>query len=80
MEFLQINQDNVKVILELFSKAVDSEGFITEIKTGKRLICPYSKENIKVDNFSILPGTVTFVNNYPFCFAEHITTHKQEVS
>ena len=75
MKFIQINQENKNAILELFGKTVDNEGFIIEKMTGKRLICPYSEEIIKVDNFSILPGSATFVNNKSFCFAEHMVSH-----
>ncbi len=76
MEFLQINSSNKEVILELFNKAIDNDGFIVEKKTNNKIICPYSKELIHSDSFSILPGSAIFVNNLSYCFAEHITTHK----
>ena len=76
MKYIQINDSNKEVILELFNKAVDTEGFITEKKTRKRLICPYSQQNIKANSFSILPGSATFVNNKSYCFAEHIVVHQ----
>ena len=72
MEYVQVTNDNKSVILELFSKQTDNEGYITEKKTGKRLICPYSKKEIKVESFSVLPGSAIFVNNEPYCFAEHL--------
>ena len=75
MEFLQVSSSNKEVILELFSKVIDKEGFIVEKKTGKRIHCPYSKEEINSDNFSIIPGSAIFVNNLSYCFAEHITTY-----
>jgi len=75
MKYIQVKETNVDVILELFSKEKDPEGFIIEKKTKKRLICPYTREAIRANNFSILPGSATFVKNEPFCFAEHITTH-----
>lgn len=75
MEFLQVTPSNKEVILELFSKQIDKEGFIIEKKSGNRIICPYSKQEIRSDNFSILPGSATFVNNFSYCFAEHVTTH-----
>jgi len=75
MEYVQITPSNKETILELFSKAVDDEGYVVEKKTGKRLVCPYSKQEIHSDVFSILPGSATFVNNLSYCFAEHITTH-----
>ena len=76
MEYLQVTSSNKKTILELFSKDTDSNGFIIEKKSGKRVICPYSKQEIHSDSFSILPGSATFVNNMSYCFAEHITTHR----
>jgi len=76
MEYVQITVSNVNTILELFKKMVDKEGFIIEKKTGKRLVCPYSNENIPVTDFSILPGSATFVRNKSYCFAEHLVLHE----
>lgn len=76
MEFLQVTPLNKEVILELFSKEIDQDGFIIEKKSGKRIVCPYSKQEIHSNSFSILPGSATFVNNKSYCFAEHITTHR----
>lgn len=75
MEFLQVTPSNKEVILELFSKKIDKEGFIIEKKSGNRVTCPYSNQEIHSTSFSILPGSATFVNNLSYCFAEHITTH-----
>ncbi|MCX6821811.1 MAG: hypothetical protein NTW30_03460 [Candidatus Aenigmarchaeota archaeon] len=76
MQYIQIDDSNRKIILELFNKSIDKEGFIIEKRTGKRLVCPYSKKNIQKNSFSILPGSATFVNNEIYCFAEHIVTHR----
>ena len=75
MELLQITPSNKSIILELFNKEIDEKGFIIEKKTKKRLKCPYSKQAIHSEDFSILPGSAIFVNNLAYCFAEHITTH-----
>lgn len=75
MDVIEITEDNREVILDLFDKGVDSEGYIIEQRTGNRLMCPYSKQEIKVDSFSILPGSCTFINNSPYCFTEHMVDH-----
>ncbi len=71
MEYFRITEDNMESVLELFNKIADSEGYIIEKNTGKKLICPYTHEPIKASNFSILPGSAIFVNNKSFCFSEH---------
>jgi len=76
MQYLQITDSNRNTILELFNKSVDSKGWLVEKKTGKNLVCPYSKELIHVSNFSILPGSTTFVNNRFYAFAEHRVSHE----
>lgn len=76
MDTIKINNSNKAAILELFSKEVDNEGFIIEKKTKKRLVCPYSKEEISENEFSILPGSAIFVNNYPYCFTEYLAKHR----
>jgi len=77
MEYIQVNDSNKGVILKLFGKSLDDDGFIIEKKTKNKLTCPYSKEHIHGNNFSILPGTATFVNNKSYCFAEHIVSHSK---
>ena len=48
IKYIQINDSNREVILELFNKSIDGEGFIIEKKTQIRLTCPYSKQNIRL--------------------------------
>lgn len=71
MKYFQINDSNRGTILELFDKDTDTEGYIIEKETGKKLKCPYSNENIKLSDFSILPSSAIFVNNKSYCFSEH---------
>ena len=78
MEFLNIDDDNVNTILELFNKSRDKEGFVIEKRTGKKIECPYTKRFIHYKNFSILPGSATFVNNEIYSFAEHFVRHNSK--
>ena len=78
MLFIQITSEKLSVILNLFSKKLDNEGFICEEKSGNLLKCPYTTKKIHSNNFSILPGSAIFVNNSPFVFAEHIATQMQK--
>ncbi|MFA4855245.1 MAG: hypothetical protein WC634_01485 [archaeon] len=76
MEIIKIDESNREAILDLFSKSIDNEGYITEKKTGKKLVCPYSNKHIKIADFSVIPGTATFVNNHYYCFSEHLAKHR----
>ncbi|MBI5553718.1 MAG: hypothetical protein HY917_03170 [Candidatus Diapherotrites archaeon] len=76
METIGITDSNKSAVLELFSKSIDIEGYIMEKKTNKRIICPYSKEPIKAADFSVLPGSAIFVNNYYYCFAEYLASRR----
>ncbi len=75
METIEINTTNRDSILEMLGKKVDSDGYIIEKRTKKRLECPYSKEPIGIENFSIMPGSFVFINNYSFCFTEHMAKY-----
>lgn len=72
---LEVTKENLDSILDLFDKKKDSEGFIIEKSSGKVVICPYSGKKVHSGSFSILPGSATFVNNFPYCFAEHMSSH-----
>lgn len=77
MEYLQITEDNAKIILELFNKDTDKDGFIVDKKTGKKIKCPYSKKPVHYKDFSILPGSAIFVNNTAYCFAQYRVAHSE---
>jgi len=80
MEYIQITESNRYVVLELFSKSTDKDEVIIKERTGKRIVCPYTKQNISIKNFSILPETATFVNNKSYSFAEHIVFGRKKKS
>jgi hypothetical protein len=75
MKVIAITPENLESTLSIFGKEIDDDGYLIEKSSKKRLICPYSREPIKKDNFSVLPGSATFVNNYYYCFAEHKFLH-----
>lgn len=77
MKYIRVSNSNKNVILDLFNKSVDSEGFIVEKGTNNKLVCPYSKQLIKEDSFSILPGSAIFVNNRAYCFSMHRARYNQ---
>lgn len=75
MKGIEINDRNKETIFEVLGKCVDSEGYIMEKRTKERVICPYSKTPIHSSSFSIMPGSFIFINNYSYCFTEHIAKH-----
>ena len=72
METIEITEENKPAILELFNKTIDDEGYLVEKTTNMRLVCPYSNQHIKADDFSVLPGSAIFVTNQYYCFAEYL--------
>ena len=70
MKYVKIDETNKGVVLELFQKFIDSEGFIIAKDTSRRITCPFTHLPIRADGFSILPGSAIFVNNTSFAFAE----------
>lgn len=60
-----------KAILQLFSKSVDDEGFVIELKTGARVVTP-NNEEVHVDKLgAIRPGSEVFVTNDLPSLLEH---------
>lgn len=75
MDAIEINDNNVHSILDMLNKKIDSDGYIVEKKSDKRVKCPYSKESIHHTKFSIMPGSFIFINNYSYCFTEHMAKY-----
>ena len=75
MDVIEINEKNLDSVLKLCGKEIDSNGYIIESKTKKRVNCPYSKKKIHSSSFSVMPGSFTFINNEPYCFTEHMAKY-----
>ncbi|MFH1788264.1 MAG: hypothetical protein ABH834_02645 [Candidatus Altiarchaeota archaeon] len=75
MDVIEINNKNFSSILNLLGKEINDEGYIADKKNKKVEICPYSKEPVSAKNFSIMPGSFVFINNYAYCFTEHMARY-----
>lgn len=63
MKKVFFDESSKKVILRIFNKDVDSEGYIVETSTGKRVLAPNGSE-VKLSNFAgIRNGSEIFITS-----------------
>jgi len=73
-QFLNLNAEQKLVLLKALDFDVDSRGFIVE-SANKKVICPYSKMPVKLENASILPGSTIIINTSLITLSEYISEY-----
>jgi hypothetical protein len=61
MKTLAFNKESKNLILQLFGKAIDEQGFIFDIKTGTRVLNPQGEEVLACDFAGIRKGSEIFI-------------------
>ncbi|MFY9228008.1 MAG: hypothetical protein WAO28_01625 [Candidatus Microsaccharimonas sp.] len=61
MKTLAFDEASKNVILQLFGKAIDQQGFIFDIKTGVRVLNPEGDEVLARDFAGIRKGSEIFI-------------------
>jgi hypothetical protein len=61
MKTLAFDESSKNVILQIFGKAVDTQGFIYDIKSGQRVLNPDGDEVLAKDFAGIRKGSEIFI-------------------
>ena len=61
MKTLTFDEQSKNVILQLFGKAIDRQGFIYDIKSGLRVLSPEGEEVLAKDFAGIRKGSEIFI-------------------
>lgn len=77
MEFLSLDNDEKKILLESLGYSVDSEGYVRDLN-GKIHLCPYTNGKVKFENASILPGSTVIINTSAFTLSEYVTEYLED--
>lgn len=63
VQFVNVKDDEKKVILDILGYEVDNEGLVLVKSTKKPHICPITQEKVHLQNASILPWNSNIVIN-----------------
>ncbi len=72
-EFTNLSESRKKLLLQLLGFQVDEEGFI--VQSGKRHLCPYTKEYVQFEEASILPGSTVVIKTSPYTISSYISDY-----
>lgn len=74
VEFVEVSEEDKKVILDVLGYEVNGEGLVLKKGTKEPVICPYSKEEINFKDASILPWNSHILINYSvLSLSEYLT-------
>jgi len=73
VEFLEISNDDKKVLLDVLGFDVEKDGIIIDKVTNKPHICPLSKTQVKLVDASILPGSTMVINTNALTLSEYMS-------
>jgi len=63
VKFIEISEENKRILLDVLGYGVDKEGIILVRETKEPYICPITQEKVYLRNASILPFNSSIVIN-----------------
>lgn len=78
ISFIEINDEEREVLLDILDYEVDGEGYIVDKRTKKHHICPLSNTKIPISSSSILPGSTIIINTSVLTLSEYFSRYIEE--
>lgn len=78
ISFIELNEEERKLFLDILEYQVDQEGFIVDKKTNKHYICPLSKSKVPLSSSSILPGSTIILNTSALTLSEYFSRYIED--
>ncbi|MBU0471716.1 MAG: hypothetical protein KKF65_03765 [Nanoarchaeota archaeon] len=69
-ETIILSKEDKKILLETLGYAIDEGGFILSADKD-RAICPFTNSPIKLEDASIMPGSLIVMNTTPVTLSEY---------
>ncbi len=78
ISFVEMNDAERKLLLDILDFEIDEEGFIVDKKTKRHYICPLSKTKVPISSSSILPGSTIVLNTSALTLSEYFTRYLEK--
>jgi hypothetical protein len=75
MDILKITEREKKVLLDFLGYKTNKAGIVISKDTGKSIFCPYTKEPVKFNKASIMPGSTVIFNTDALTLSEYFTEY-----
>ncbi|MBI2523008.1 hypothetical protein HYW19_01335 [Candidatus Woesearchaeota archaeon] len=69
-ETIILSKEDKKILLETLGYTVDKEGFVLSANKDRE-ICPFTNNPIKLEDASIMPGSLIIMNTTPVTLSEY---------
>ncbi len=71
--FFDIGDTEKELLLDILNFDVDENGIIIERGTGSPHICPITREKVRFNDASILPGSTVLINTSAISLSEYFS-------
>ncbi len=78
ISFVEMNDAERKLLLDILDYEVDEDGFIVDKKTKRPYICPVSNTKVPISSSSILPGSTIVLNTSALTLSEYFTRYLEK--
>jgi len=75
IEFGKLDNKKSKILLDCLGYSVNNKGTIFKKSTGKIHLCPITKEEVKLNEASILPGSTVIINTSTIALSEYFSRY-----
>ncbi len=75
MKFIKITDKEKEALLEFLGYAVNKDGLVVSKETGKLVECPYTRESVRFETASIMPGSTVIFNTTELALAQYFSEH-----
>ena len=76
--FLDIEDNEKKILLDCLGYSVKEDGYIINEKTGDYHNCPITHERVLFNEASILPGSALIIKTTPLTISEYLSEYIEE--
>lgn len=76
LKLIQLNNHRRKEVLEKLGYSVNQDGFVSNPRTKKEVVCKYTKQKVHINTAAILPGSVEVINATPLSMAQYFIEHE----
>jgi hypothetical protein len=73
--FVHIDNEQKQILLDILGYKVNDKGYLVSKETKKLHVCPITKEKVKLEKASILPGSELVINTNPISLSEYISKY-----
>lgn len=75
VKFVHVDNEQKKILLDVLGYGINADGYLVSKETNELHICPITKEKVKLEKASLLPGSELVINTTPISLSEYLSKY-----